>query len=178
MDPPARPHIKRRAVSSQMSSAILKENFVSDGSPSPFASNPKYMEGGAEIHRPRPRRQTVSVAYSESDDALPQSRAGFKIQLAECVETKTVTTTTTTKRTYPPLLVRQQSLDKLDMKEYPLAMKPTPPELTQTCYEVDGETEELYEVDDRTHVAKVCRASNTSRPAKFLTMGLTLLRLV
>lgn len=62
----------------------------------------------------------------------------LQIELAECVETKTITTTTTTKRSYPPLLIQQQPLDILDAKEYPLAFKPIPTELTKFSYEVDG----------------------------------------
>jgi F-box and WD-40 domain protein CDC4 len=147
MNPPAlvRPHVKRRAVSSQNNNAVLSPNFAADGSPSPFPSNPKYQQVGTEVVRPRPRSQTVSVGWIEGDDAVSRHTARLQIELAECVETKTVTTTTTTKRSYPPLLVPQMSLDKLDVKEYPLAHKPTPPELANLSYGIDEQVEGLHE---------------------------------
>jgi hypothetical protein len=37
------------------------------------------------------------------------------------------------------------SLDKLDVKEYPLALKPTPPELANLSYEIDEQDDGLYE---------------------------------
>jgi hypothetical protein len=50
-----------------------------------------------------------------------------------------VTTTTTTKRTFPPVFVREsRRLESLDAKEYPLALKPTPPELAKFSYDVAG----------------------------------------
>jgi F-box and WD-40 domain protein CDC4 len=55
------------------------------------------------------------------------------LELAECVETKTVTTTTTTKRAYPGLLV-QEPRHLHDLKEYPLASRPVPPELSSCTY--------------------------------------------
>jgi F-box and WD-40 domain protein CDC4 len=59
----------------------------------------------------------------------------------ECIETKTITTTTTTKRSYPPLFLRQpRDVHSLDSKEYPLASRPTPPELRRLTYD-------LYEHD-------------------------------
>jgi F-box and WD-40 domain protein CDC4 len=36
------------------------------------------------------------------------------------------------------------SLDRLDVKEYPLALKPTPPELAKLSYEIDEQVEGLY----------------------------------
>lgn len=56
----------------------------------------------------------------------------------ECVETKTITTTTTTKRSYPPLFLREpRDVHLLDSKEYPLASRPTPPELRTLTFDVD-----------------------------------------
>lgn len=167
MDPPnlTRPHVKRRAVSSQINNAILPQNFTADGSPSPLPSNPKYLQGGAEVVRPRPRSQTVSVGWIEGDDTVSRHTARLQIELAECVETKTVTTTTTTKRSYPPLLVRQMSLDKLDVKEYPLALKPTPPELANLSYEIDEQVDGLYEKsfvasEEQVHYLRPCFLNN------------------
>lgn len=91
---------------------------------------------GTELRRPR-SSQTVSVGWEEGGDTMSRRTSRLQIELAECVETKTVTTTTTTKRSYPPLLIQQQSLDSLDAKEYPLAFKPMPAELTKFSYEVD-----------------------------------------
>lgn len=81
--------------------------------------------------------QTVSVSWDEGD-TTPGSRR-FQFGVSECIETKTVTTTTTTKRTFPPLFVREpRPLDSLDVKEYPLASKPTPPQLAQFTFDVPG----------------------------------------
>jgi F-box and WD-40 domain protein CDC4 len=60
----------------------------------------------------------------------------------ECIETKTVTTTTTTKRSYPPLFLREpRDVHSLDSKEYPLAARPTPPELRRLTFSLDDEIE-------------------------------------
>lgn len=81
--------------------------------------------------------QTVSVSWDEGD-TTPGSRR-FQFGVSECIETKTITTTTTTKRTFPPLFVREpRPLDSLDVKEYPLASKPTPPQLAQFTFDVPG----------------------------------------
>lgn len=67
----------------------------------------------------------------EDEDTVAHRSGRLQFEVAECVETKTVTTTTTTKRSYPPLFVREpRALQSLDSKEYPLASRPTPPELT------------------------------------------------
>jgi F-box and WD-40 domain protein CDC4 len=82
----------------------------------------------------------AGMGWEEPDDIVSQRTTRLQIELAECVETKTVTTTTTTKRSYPPLLIQPpRSLESLDAKEYPLALKPTPYELTNFSYEVNGE---------------------------------------
>ncbi|XMA15707.1 hypothetical protein WAI453_008498 [Rhynchosporium graminicola] len=114
-----------------------QQNFISEGSPSPLPSNSQYPQRPADGQQPRRRNQTVSVGWVEGDDINHRS-SRLQIELAECVETKTVTTTTTTKRSYPPLLVQQQPLEQLNAKEYPLAMKPPPAELMKFSYEIEG----------------------------------------
>jgi F-box and WD-40 domain protein CDC4 len=81
------------------------------------------------------------------------------IELAECVETKTVTTTTTTKRSYPPLRVRQRPLSSLDSKEYPLALKATPPELAELSFKYENELMDLFEDDFQTPGREVCQSA-------------------
>ena len=125
MDPPACPP-KRRAPSAQASHAALPGHFTPAGSPSPTTGT----------RRPR-SSHTVSVGWDEGEDPITRSTSRLHIDLAECVETKTVTTTTTTKRSYPPILLRQKPLQSLDTKEYPLARYPVPPELTHMSYEID-----------------------------------------
>lgn len=100
------------------------------------------MESG----RPRSSQTTVSVNF---DDADSLSHPQLKFGVAECIETKTVTTTTTTKRSYPPLLVRESKpLSSLDSKEYPLAQKPTPPELANFSFNVAHYGGISWPVDD------------------------------
>ncbi|KAG0648729.1 Cell division control 4 [Hyphodiscus hymeniophilus] len=135
MDPLARPH-KRRAASALTTNAILPGSCTPAGSPSPSTS--KSTMAGTETRRPR-TGQTVSLGWEENEDSISQSTSRLHIDLAECVETKTVTTTTTTKRSYPPILLRHQPLGSLDAKEYPLARKVTPPEITHMSYEIDGQ---------------------------------------
>ncbi|KAG6361001.1 hypothetical protein INS49_009220 [Diaporthe citri] len=65
-------------------------------------------------------------------------------ELSQCVETKTVTTTTTTKRSYPPLFIRQpRPLETLDVKEYPLAQGPTPPDLRKFTLDLSENDDEF-----------------------------------
>lgn len=80
----------------------------------------------------------------EEDEATVTHRM---MQFAdECIETKTVTTTTTTKRSYPPLFLREpRDVHSLDPKEYPLASKPTPPELRSLTFEVYNHEPGLWE---------------------------------
>ncbi|KAI8957365.1 WD40 repeat-like protein [Daldinia sp. FL1419] len=100
------------------------------------------MESG----RPRSSQTTVSVNF---DDADSLSHPRLKFGVAECIETKTITTTTTTKRSYPPLLVRESKpLSSLDSKEYPLAQKPTPPELANFTFNVAPYSGITWPVDD------------------------------
>lgn len=83
-----------------------------------------------EIRRPR-TSQKLTVSFDDSDDAdVAGPAARLQYEIAQCVETKTVTTTTTTKRSFPPLFFRQpRPLESLDTKEYPLARGPTPLDL-------------------------------------------------
>lgn len=91
--------------------------------------------------RPRTNQTTVSVNFDDADPLTPhRSRSSMKFEVAECIETKTVTTTTTTKRSYPPFLLKDSKpLSSLDSKEYPLAQKPTPPELANFTFSLDHE---------------------------------------
>lgn len=133
--PPTRIPSKRRAASAQHNTSTLSQSFSSQASPSPFTPGSTHMQGGVEAQSPRPKSQMVSIEWK--DDTVSRHTSTLQIGVAECVETKTVTTTTTTKRSYPPLLIRQQSLDNLDAKEYPLASRPTPSELLNFSYEMD-----------------------------------------
>lgn len=84
-----------------------------------------------------------------------QGARHFQLHVSECVETRTVTTTTRLTRKFPQVFVRDPTpLTTLDVREYPLAMKPTPPELAGfsvthpghtddvTSYEEEGQEEE------------------------------------
>lgn len=97
-----------------------------------------YTQGAAESQAPEKRSQTVSLGWVEEPETVSGRTARLQIELAECVETKTVTTTTTTKRAYPPLLFTQRSLESLNAKEYPLASKPLPAELLKFSYKIDA----------------------------------------
>lgn len=72
----------------------------------------------------------------------------FQLQVSECVETKTVTTTTRLTRKFPHVFVRDPTpLERLDSKEYPLAMKPTPPELLGFSYNMPDDDAQHYDND-------------------------------
>jgi F-box and WD-40 domain protein CDC4 len=114
------------------------------------------MQGGAEVPLPRSRNQTVSIEWLEGDAPSPRRTSRLQIELAECVETKTITTTTTTKRSYPPLLIREQSLDKLDAKEYPLALKAIPAALANFSYDIDEQLGDVHKDHDHTTLPEVC----------------------
>lgn len=82
-----------------------------------------------ETRRPR-SAQTQTVAVNMVEAPTQQGARHFQLHVSECVETKTVTTTTRLTRKFPQVFVRDPTpLSNLDAKEYPLAMKPTPPEL-------------------------------------------------
>lgn len=96
-----------------------------------------------EVRRPR-TNQKLTVSFDDPDEQDVDGRAASRLQyeVAECVETRTVTTTTTTKRSYPPVFIRQpRPLETLDFKEYPLAHGPTPPDLRKF-------TLDLNEIED------------------------------
>lgn len=74
--------------------------------------------------------------WDDADALSPH--ASMKFEMAECIETKTITTTTTTKRSYPPMFVREsRALASLDSKEYPLAQRPVPPELAHFTFDLE-----------------------------------------
>lgn len=112
-----------------------------------------------EPRHPKPS-QTVSVNISEGS----QNRARrFQLEVSECVETKTVTTTTRLTRKFPQVFVRDPvPLENLDTKEYPLAMKPTPPELIQFSYNMPGaqETDDEGEDDTRDNQVSLHHAAS------------------
>ncbi|KAG6003140.1 hypothetical protein E4U21_002294, partial [Claviceps maximensis] len=100
----------------------------------------------SQAAEPRPPRSTqrVSVNIAEGDK---ENGRRFELRVSECVETKTVTTTTRLTRKFPRIFLRDPApLETLDHKEYPLASKPTPPELLEFSYE-EQEEERL---DDET----------------------------
>ena len=86
--------------------------------------------------RPRSSQTTVSMNWDDADALSPHP--SMKFEMAECIETKTITTTTTTKRSYPPMFVREsRALASLDSKEYPLAQRPIPPELAHFTLDLE-----------------------------------------
>lgn len=78
--------------------------------------------------------------WRQENQRASRKASRVQIELAECIETKTVTTTTLTKRSYPPILLREppKSLDDFSARDYPLANKPTPAGISDFSYEVDG----------------------------------------
>lgn len=157
MDPPLRPSSLRRTTSTQNVKSFLKNDFAQAASPTPLGLKPqKIMQGGrAEYVAPS---QLSALGWEESDDVVSRSTTRLQVELAECVETKTVTTTTTTKRSYPPLIVQPpRSLHSLDTKEYPLALKPTPYELSNFSYELDGKIVHFCEDKPASSLGAVCK---------------------
>ncbi|KAL7785868.1 WD40 repeat-like protein [Trichoderma ceciliae] len=98
---------------------------------------------GLEPRRPRSAHmQTVSVNIAESTP--PNGNRRFQLHVSECVETKTVTTTTRLTRKFPQVFIRDPApLESLDTKEYPLAMKPAPPELADFSYSFGTDEEDF-----------------------------------
>ncbi len=116
-----------------------------------MASSPP-VQKTVEVRPPRSSHK-VSVSWDEADGASTHRASRLQFELEECVETKTVTTTTTTKRSYPPWFVKApRPLELLDAKEYPLASKPTPPELTRFTFDLAGPDGEPWSFDDRTGI--------------------------
>lgn len=115
-------------------------------SPSPAAHQ------ALEPRRPKSSSQTQTVSVNFADAAASQNGGRrFQLQVSECVETKTITTTTRLTRKFPRVFVRDPApLTSLDAKEYPLAMKPTPPELVEFSYSMAAEEEKEDDYDDET----------------------------
>lgn len=102
---------------------------------------------------PEPRRppsaRTVSINIAE--EGSQGSHRRFQVHVSECVETKTVTTTTRLTRQFPRVFLHDPTpLESLDSREYPLAAKPTPPELLAFSYNVqqDQELDQLSDHDE------------------------------
>lgn len=97
-----------------------------------------------EVSRPRAHRG-LTVSFDDQDEPNSASHVSrLQYEVAECVETKTITTTTTTKRSFPPVFIRQpRALESLDTKEYPLASGPTPPDLRKFSVDLTEHDNEL-----------------------------------
>jgi F-box and WD-40 domain protein CDC4 len=101
-----------------------------------------------EPRRPK-SAQTVSVNFSDGASTGQNGSRRFQLEVSECVETKTVTTTTRLTRKFPHVFVRDPTpLEYLDAKEYPLAMKPTPPELTEFSYNMPTHDDDYVQTED------------------------------
>ena len=156
MDPPLRPSSLRRASSTQNFKSFPPNDLAQDASPTPLALKAQKILQGERTEYLLPNHMS-SLGWEENDDMISRSTTRLQVELAECVETKTVTTTTTTKRSYPPLLVQPpRSLHAIDAKEYPLALKPTPYELTNFSYEVDGQIVHFCEDKPASSLSAVC----------------------
>jgi F-box and WD-40 domain protein CDC4 len=157
MDPPLRPSSLRRTTSTQNVKSFPPNDLARDSSPTPLAlKSQKILQGEGRTQYIAPS-QISALGWEGDDGMVSRSTTRLQVELAECVETKTVTTTTTTKRTYPPLLVQPpRSLHALDAKEYPLALKPTPYELTNFSYEVDGKIVHFCEDNPVSSLEAVC----------------------
>lgn len=106
---------------------------------------------GEALESRRPKSsQTVSVSFEE-DNQQHGDNPHYRFDISECFETKTVTTTTRLTRKFPRLFVRDPApLRILDSKEYPLATKPTPPELLAFSYGLgDGEHDDVQVLCDK-----------------------------
>lgn len=87
------------------------------------------------------------MAVNISEGGLDSPRR-FQLEMSECVETKTVTTTTRLTRKFPQVFVTNPTpLESLDIKEYPLATKPTPPEIADFSYRVPAEDADSQDSD-------------------------------
>ncbi|GAB0132239.1 hypothetical protein EsDP_00000680 [Epichloe bromicola] len=130
------------------------------------------MPSGQELEPRRPRSaQTVSVNIAEGSK---DNERRFQLQVSECVETKTVTTTTRLTRKFPRVFLRDPApLETLDTKEYPLASKPTPPELLEFSYEAPGEERLEEEAFDGEEEDNVPQNRNCGQEAAKLMKPLT-----
>ncbi|KAM3434898.1 hypothetical protein NHJ13734_005800 [Beauveria thailandica] len=95
------------------------------------SSSPSVAGPSRALDARRPRSaHTQTLAVNMVETPSQQGAHHFQLHVSECVETKTVTTTTRLTRKFPQVFVRDPTpLSTLDTREYPLAMKPTPPEL-------------------------------------------------
>jgi F-box and WD-40 domain protein CDC4 len=158
MDPPLRPSSLRRTSSTQNFKTFPPNDLAQDTSPTQLALKTQKILQGERTEYLAPSHMS-RLGWEENDDIVSRSTTRLQVELAECVETKTVTTTTTTKRSYPPLLVQPpRSLHALDAKEYPLALKPTPYELTNFSYEVDGQIVHFCEDKPTSSLSAVCNS--------------------
>ena len=158
MDPPLRPSSLRRTSSTQNFKSFPPNDLAQDASPTPLALKAQKIIQGERTEYLAPSHIS-GLGWEENDDIISRSTTRLQVELAECVETKTVTTTTTTKRSYPPLLVQPpRSLHALDAKEYPLALKPPPYELTNFSYEVDGQIVHFCEDKPASSLSAVCNS--------------------
>ncbi|KIN04925.1 hypothetical protein OIDMADRAFT_192482 [Oidiodendron maius Zn] len=164
MDSSGQPSTKRRGrLPHNGNISLPSKKCTPDASPSPFTSSVKSQDDG-DTGFPFPRStQTLSVGWKDDEDRASRHGSTMHIELAECVETKTVTTTTTTKRSYPPLRVRQRPLSSLDSKEYPLALKATPPELADLSFKYEDQLMDLYEDDFQTPARETVHSQDRQR---------------
>lgn len=109
----------------------------------------------------------MSVNYDEADSGpMGQRSSRLQFELAQCVETTTVTTTKTTKLAIPPLLLREpRPLSSLDTKEYPLANRQTPPELAKFTMDIEDYQHGLFPVDSSLEEA-VYKSENEMKPSE------------
>jgi F-box and WD-40 domain protein CDC4 len=136
MEPPRWPPTTRQATPNQRARLLPANHITTDLSPMPKLTTSS-QDSQADGYVTPDRRGDMAW---EGPGQESRDTSTFQIDLAECVETKTVTTTTTTKRSYPPLFVRPPvSLENLDLKQYPLARKATPEAISSFSYEVNGE---------------------------------------
>lgn len=88
-----------------------------------MTSAPKSPRGDTQQATTPSKSVTVNISEPDQNDS-------HFLEVSECVETKTVTTTTRLTRKLPHVFDGAPTpLEELDTREYPLAMKPTPPEL-------------------------------------------------
>lgn len=140
MEPPRWPSTTRQDSPTHRARLLPPNHLTTDVSPSPFASKLTATARSSQVDGYVTPDRRDDTSWDDAGNEVSQDTSTIQIELAECVETKTVTTTTTTKRSYPPLFVRSpQSLESLDMKQYPLARKTTPEEISSFSYEVNGE---------------------------------------
>ncbi|CAD6506055.1 BgTH12-06987 [Blumeria graminis f. sp. triticale] len=129
MHPLPRSHIDHWGTSLQHSPAPYSSLFSTDSSPSLYSKSVKFSSAGNDISFSGPNSQDELPAWVDNGETISRRSSRLQIELAECVETRTITTTTTTKRSYSPWVINHSKLDKLDRKEYPLASKSPPPHI-------------------------------------------------